>query len=130
MKKVLNRWEKIWKQKKGQKLDVSFRHDYNKIVNENLHLLNTESIMAATEVGNYYGRVYCHACDKVLFKTKNGMDFRIHRGLPNTRIKIGNIVEMQELVLFPDGILCTDWDKSQDGLEYYMKLLNIKNTNN
>jgi hypothetical protein len=24
---------------------------------------------------------------------------------------------MQELVLFPDGILCTDWDKSQDGLE-------------
>ena len=130
MKKVLNRWEKIWKQKKGQKLDVSFRHDYNKIVNENLHLLNTESIIAATEVGNYYGRVYCHACDKVLFKTKNGMDFRIHRGLPNTRIKIGNIVEMQELVLFPDGILCTDWDKSQDGLEYYMKLLNIKNTNN
>ncbi len=126
MKQVLNRWEPIWEQKKDHKLDISFRHDYNKVVNENMHLLDTESIVAATEVGVYYGRVYCHACDKVLFKTKKGMDFRIHRGLPNTRVKIGNIVEMQELVLFPDGVLCTDWDKTQDGLQYYMKLLNIK----
>ena len=126
MQQVLDRWEPIWEQKEGHKLDISFRHDYNKIVPENMHLLNTESITAATEVGNYYGRVYCHACDKVLFKTKKGMDFRIHRGLPNTRVKIGNIVEMQELVLFPDGVLCTDWDKTQDGLEHYMKLLKIK----
>ena len=126
MKQILNRWEPIWEQKKDHKLDISFRHDYNKVVPENLHLLETESIKAATEVGNYYGRVYCHACDKVLFKTKKGMDFRIHRGLPNTRVKIGNIIEMQELVLFPDGKLCTDWDKTQDGLEYYLKLLNIK----
>lgn len=133
MEKILNRWEKIWEQKKNHKLDVSFRHDYNQITNENMHLLNTESIKAATEIADYYGRVYCHVCDKVLFKTKKGMDFRIHRGLNNTRIKIGNIVEMQELVLFPDGILCTDWDKSQEGLEQYMKILNIKkqkNTNN
>jgi organic radical activating enzyme len=126
MKEILDRWEAIWEQKEGHKLDVSFRHDYNKIIPENLHLLNTESIKAATEVGNYYGRVYCHACDKVLFKTNKGMPFRIHRGLPNTRVKIGNITEMQELVLFPDGILCTDWDKTQDGLEYYLNILNIK----
>lgn len=130
MQQILDRWEPIWELKEDHKLDVSFRHDYNKIVPENLHLLDTESIIAATEVGDYYGRVYCHACDKVLFKTKKGMDFRIHRGLPNTRVKIGNIVEMQELVLFPDGVLCSDWDKTQDGLDHYMKVLKIKNTNN
>ena len=132
MKKILNRWEPIWEKKKNHSLDLSFRHDYNKIVPENMHLLDTESIVVATELADYYGRVYCHACDKVLFKTKKGMDFRIHRGLPNTRVKIGNIIEMQELVLFPDGVLCTDWDKTQDGLDYYLKLLNIKrkNTNN
>lgn len=130
MQEILDRWEPIWEEKEGHKLDVSFRHDYNKIVPENLHLLNTESIMAATEVGEYYGRVYCHACDKVLFKSPKGMDFRIHRGLPNTRVKIGNIVEMQELVLFPDGILCTDWDKTQDGITEYMKTLKIKGPHN
>lgn len=127
MEKILNRWEDIWTQKKDNLLDISFRHDYNLITPEILHLLDTDSIKAATEVGEYYGRVYCHACDKVLFKTKKGMDFRIHRGLQNTRVKIGNIVEMQELVLFPDGELCTDWDKTTDGLEEFMKVLNIKN---
>ena len=40
--------------------------------------------------------------------------------------KIGKIVEMQELVLFPDGELCTDWDKTTDGLEEYMRILNNK----
>ena len=126
MLRVLNRWEKIWENKEDNRLDVSFRHDYNTVTPETLHLLDTESICAATEIGEYYGRVYCHACDKVLFKTKRGMDFRIHRGLQNTRVKIGNIVEMQELVLFPDGVLCTDWDKTCDGLEEFMKILNIK----
>ena len=126
MQQILDRWEPIWEEKEDHKLDVSFRHDYNKMNPMNLHLLDTESIMAATEVGDYYGRIYCHACDKVLFQTKKGMNFRIHRGLQNTRVKIGNIVEMQELVLFPDGVLCSDWDKTQDGLEHYMRTLNIK----
>lgn len=126
MQSILNRWEKVWERKNNNSLDVSFRHDYNIMNSNNLHLLDTESIVAATEVGEYYGRVYCHACDKVLFKTKRGMDFRIHRGLQNTRVKIGKIVEMQELVLFPDGELCTDWDKTTDGLEEYMRILNIK----
>ena len=126
MQQILDRWEPIYEEKEDHKLDVSFRHDYNKMNPSNLHLLDTESIMAATEVGDYYGRIYCHACDKVLFKTKKGMSFRIHRGLQNTRVKIGNIIEMQELVLFPDGVLCSDWDKTQDGLDNYMKILNIK----
>ena len=125
MARIIKRWEPIWEQKKDQSLDLSFRHDYNKIVPETLHALDTESIFAATELADYYGRVYCHACDKVLFKTKKGMNFRIHRGLQNTRIKIGNIIEMQELVLFPDGSLCTDWDKTTDGIEEYLKTLNI-----
>lgn len=126
MANILNRWEVMWDKKKNHSLDVSFRHDYNEITPEILHLLDTDSILSATSIGEYYGRVYCHACDKVLFKTKNGMDFRIHRGLQNTRVKIGNIVEMQELVLFPDGTLCTDWDKTTDGLEEFLKILNIK----
>ena len=123
---IIKRWETIWLRKKDRLLDISFRHDYNSITPSTLHLLDTDSIKAATEVGEYYGRVYCHACDKVLFKTKNGMDFRIHRGLQNTRVNIGSIVEMQELVLFPDGILCTDWDKTTDGLDEFMEILNIK----
>lgn len=126
MSSILKRWEAIWERKQDRSLDVSFRHDYNIMTPENLHLLDTESITAATEIAEYYGRVYCHACDKVLFKTKNGMDFRIHRGLQNTRVKIGSIVEMQELVLFPDGILCTDWDKTTDGIDEFMEILNIK----
>ncbi len=126
MKSIINRWEPIWEQKKDHKLDLSFRHDYNKMLPETMHLLETESMKAATEIADYYGRVYCHACDKVLFKTKKGMDFRIHRGLQNTRIKIGSIVEMQELVLFPDGKLCTDWDKTTDEIKEYLKVLNIK----
>lgn len=126
MAKIIKRWEPVYEQKENRALDLSFRHDYNKIVPEDLHALDTESIMAATELADYYGRVYCHVCDKVLFKTKKGMNFRIHRGLQNTRIKIGNITEMQELVLFPDGCLCTDWDKTTDGIDEYLEILNVK----
>lgn len=119
----LARWEKIFKKKSN--LDLSFRHDYNKITEKNLHDLNTNSIKNATELAEYYGHVYCHVCDKLLFKTKSGMNFRIHRGLNCTRIKIGNIIEMQEMVLFPDGELCTDWDYTKDGLEEFCKILKI-----
>lgn len=125
MARIIKRWEPIWEKKNNNSLDISFRHDYNIIVPETLHALDTESILAATSLADYYGRVYCHVCDKVLFKTKKGMNFRIHRGLQNTRIKIGNITEMQELVLFPDGALCTDWDKTTDGIEEYLHILNI-----
>ena len=126
MAKIIRRWEPIWEKKNNNALDLSFRHDYNKIVPETLHALDTESICAATTLADFYGRVYCHVCDKVLFKTKKGMDFRIHRGLQNTRIMLGNLIEMQELVLFPDGYLCTDWDKTTDGIDEYLKMLNIE----
>lgn len=118
------RWAKI----KKPNLDINFRENYNLITPINLHSLDNDVISYLSHRYEYFGQIYCHACDKLLFTSKDFLGLiRYHRGLNLTRIQIGNsVVEMQELVLFPDGELCTDWDKTKTGLEKYCQLLNLK----
>ena len=115
--------------KLGRNIDITFREDYNSVTPENLHYLSDNHGIMDYLTANYrlQSEVYCHVCHKFEFKRKDGRGLiRYHRGLANTRVKIGNIVEMQELVLCPDGTLHTDWDGTDDGLEEYMKILQIR----
>jgi hypothetical protein len=98
----------------------------NKINKNNLYDLDNPIVDFLTENYEYDGQLYCHACSKTFFKDeKFGGIIRYHRGLQNTRIKIGKLCELQELVLFPDGKLHSDWDGTDDGLDEYLKILKV-----
>ena len=125
---IVNRWGNLNK----NNLDITFREMYQTIDETSLHTFNSPVLNILTDLFEYHSSLYCHACDKIFFTggsftgDENGGLIRYHKGLSSTRIKIGNIVEMQELVLYPNGKLCTDWDGSEDGIEEFKKILNIK----
>lgn len=118
--KYINNWSNVKKD-----LNISFREDYRTVTSDNIYNFQTDTLLYLTEHYNYYSQVYCHVCNKFMFTTDTGLIIRYHRGLALTRTKIGVITEIQEFVLFPDGILCTDWDKTTDGLEEIAESLNL-----
>lgn len=123
----VNRWSKL--SRAG--FDITFRVPYQDVNNSNIHELENEHISKLTELYELDSMLYCHACDKLFFTgstftgNENGGYIRYHRGLHLTRIKIGTIIEMQELVMFPDGKIHTDWDGTDDGLEEFCNILKI-----
>jgi organic radical activating enzyme len=110
-------------------LNITFREDYRNVNIENMYNFNTPTLNYLTLNYKFYSQVYCHVCNKYMFKTDDGFLIRYHRGLNNTRIKIGVLTEIQEFVLFPNGNLYTDWDGTNNGLiEISSKInLNIQN---
>ena len=121
----ISKYVKLWSNIKDN-LELSFREDYRNINLNNLHQFDTPTLFYLTKNYTFYSQIYCHVCNKYIFVTPTGLVIRYHRGLPNTRLKIGNILEIQELVLFPSGKLCTDWDYTDDGIEEIKRYLNIK----
>ena len=124
---IIKRWRGMFAHKGGV-MDLSFREDYNGVSLENLHCLDTPVVRLLTDPGlglKYVGQSDCHVCDNLLFETEEGMTVRYHRGLAQTRLKLGCITEIESLVLFPDGLLATDWDRTTEGLEEYCKAANV-----
>lgn len=128
VKNIVGRWAKLGK----SNIDVTFRERYQDVNTETLHKFDSELLKILTTLYDYHSSLYCHACDKIFFTgetftgdTAGGL-IRYHKGLQSTRITIGTIVEMQELVMYPNGELCTDWDGTKDGLDEFKLLLNIK----
>lgn len=122
---VIRRWEKAFLQ--NQNIGLSFREDYNTVTLENLHALDTPYVCALTSMDlELVGQSDCHVCDNLIFRSDKGMKVRYHRGLANTRLKVGNLVEIESLVLFPDGHMATDWDRSDDGLAAYCQACGLQ----
>lgn len=123
---VIRRWEAAFLQ--NQNIGLSFREDYNTVTLENLHALDTPYVCALTSMGlEFVGQSDCHVCDNLIFRSDKGMEVRYHRGLANTRLKVGSLVEIESLVLFPDGHMATDWDRSDDGLAAYCQACGLQN---
>lgn len=113
----------LWKNYKN--IELTFREDYRTVNANNIYDFQTDTLIYLTTNYDLYSQVYCHVCNKYMFKLKNGFVIRYHRGLPNTRIKIGVLTEIQEFVVFPNGKLCTDWDGTTNGLKEISKILKL-----
>lgn len=122
LKLILDRWLPIYRARDGY-LDVSLRYDYNKVTQENLHLLDMPIIRKLTDIPflKYEGHSLCDVCDNLNFLYKGDMPVRFHRGLANTRLNLGDIISIESLVIFHDGLVATDWDRTVDGLDWYLK---------
>jgi len=121
---VVTRWEKQYARK--QNLELHFRENFNNVTAENLHIQDSPFLKTLCE--NYKYHYYCMGAtyDDVSFLSKEGMTVYYHKILPYSICKIGPLTILHEMVVFPDGSVCTDWDQSREGVEEYCGWVNFK----
>lgn len=101
--RVIERW-------KGFKnVEVSFRADFTKTTEKDLHnpFCVVNSYLASKY--EYIGHTQCHVCDTTAFKIGEGMVVKYHRGLKTTSIQKDGYIEVNDFVLRQDGKLFIDW---------------------
>ena len=124
---IIDRWAKVAEKRcwlglqcPGSEMTICIREDYTKMTLERLHNLYDDpyiKLMVNVSGFEYYGHTSCNVCDTVSFMSTGEVYPRklyvnVHRGVEKTAIQFGNTIEVNDIVLFPDGTLCYDWDKS------------------
>lgn len=107
-KDVLKRWGYY-------DVKVSFRADFSKTSPEKLHDLNDPILKKLLSFGEYVNRKYCDVCDTTLMKRENQY-YEYHKGLETTSIEMGNSIIVNDVIIFPDGELCYDWDRKSKSI--------------
>jgi hypothetical protein len=105
---VLNRWSKL----DTSNVSVSFRADFNKVTPATLHALDDTTLVQLMRFGEYSYRTSCDVCDTthMVRDTSCGIEYSYHRGLANTSIKFGDVIVVNDIIIFPGGHMCYDWD--------------------
>lgn len=124
---IIDRWAKVAEKRRrlglqcpGYEMTICIREDYTNMTMSGLHNPHEDPYikgMIDTPGFEYYYHTSCNVCDTVSFMSTgevypHGLCVNVHRGVEKTSIQFGNTVEVNDIVLFPDGTLCYDWDKS------------------
>lgn len=109
------RWlAKIRKSCKFGDLTICIRADFRYITKDTLHSKDDEMLKSLGNLGYKLLRhTYCNVCDTYVFEIEDGFYISYHRGLQNTSIEYTDKIEVNDIVIFPDGTLCYDWDKNK-----------------
>lgn len=110
-KSVLNRWKDF------SNVKVCFRTNFNNSTKETLHDLSDKNIKVLGSLGDFENRGFCDVCDTISFSGKNGQKYLYHRGLPTTSIKFADIIQVNDIIIFPNGELSYDWNRNLEGIE-------------
>lgn len=125
---VLTRWSVLLNHKD---IHVTFRENFNSITLSELHSMQDEKIFALNRLGNYVGHTMCNVCDTVHFYSeKHEIMYSLHRGIATTSIAFGDNIEVNDIILFPDGTLSYDWDKKVEHYEEFLKAFRIRKDQN
>lgn len=90
--------------------DICFRADYRNITTENLHTLN--GIPKALLNMKMQSINRCNVCQTITFSdTTNKVMF--HKGLEKTSIENDGNIKVNDIIVYPDGTICYDWDKEK-----------------
>jgi len=116
-KSVLKRWGYY-------DVKVSFRADFNKTTPEELHNLGDVTLQELLKFGEFVDRKYCDVCDTTLMKRENQL-YEYHRGLETTSIKLGNSIIVNDIIIFPDGEMCYDWNRKSKGIQEMKEQFNF-----
>lgn len=103
-REVIARWENTG-------VELSFREDFNKMLEEELHNPYSHSLPYMAIIGDYIGHTFCKVCDTTSFRSCRGMIIRYHKGLKNTFIPLDlNQYEVNDIIIRQDGRIFCDWD--------------------
>lgn len=119
VEKVLERWAKAAEFRDSDyDTTICIREDFTVTEPETLHIINDVYVTALLDIPGiqYLGHSSCNVCDSMFFKysTPRYQDINVcvHRGLATTSINMGNVIEVNDVVVYPDGKMCYDWDRS------------------
>lgn len=108
---ILERWQ-------GKVREVSFRFDYRMIGVDPVEKSLATSVLQDKRVQwlinqtrfKITGRTACNVCETIRMRDRiTGMDCMIHQGSNLTSINHGYYIEVNDVIIMPDGTLCYDW---------------------
>lgn len=112
-RKVLSRWQ-------HSNFEVCFRSDFTKTNMSNLHTLDDPILMELLSIGEFIDHKYCEVCDTtIMYSNEFRVKYIYHRGLETTSIKFGNTIQVNDIIIFPDGTLSYDWDRKSKWLKEF-----------
>ena len=79
----------------------------------------------------YKSHSFCNVCDTCTFIKLNELKetkliINYHRGLMHTAIQFGNIVELNDLIIFQNGDICYDWDGKKENISIFLDMIQQK----
>lgn len=112
---------------------LNFRADYNNTTEKDLNSFNDKNLALLSDMAtNFLGYSRCNVCSTINFNCGNTR-FSYHRGLKNTSILKNNILEINDLIIFPDGVISYDWNREnkyiKNVLDEFDKDVKIKRIN-
>ena len=118
----INRWLDF------ENITVNFRYNYKNMTEEKLHSKNDNIFRDLLNMSDkFIDRGYCDVCDTSKFEYK-GLKYMYHKGLEKTSINMyDKVLQINDIILFPDGELYYDWDRSNKYIDEVRRYLHIKN---
>ena len=101
---VIERWQ-------GTNVNLCFRKDYRiPQTQTELHNLYEPFMLDLVARGfRYYNHVQCNVCDTTRFE-HDGFMVTYHKGLQHSSILTGDVLELNDIIINPDGHVAYDWD--------------------
>ena len=103
---VINRWS-------GTGIHLYFRKDFN-IEQDSTELHNPYDELTLKLITNgfkFKAHTQCNVCDTTVFE-KNGQCVAYHKGQKNSSIRVGEDLEINDLIIDQTGVLKFDWDEN------------------
>lgn len=129
---IIKRWAPIAEMRRLiAPTTLCIRADFTTMTPDKLHATWDPyvGILCAMSGVTYVSHTSCNVCDTLQFaySTPNGsvLMVNIHRGLEHTSIAFGNTIEVNDIVLFPDGELCYDWTRDKKATPEFRKFFGL-----
>lgn len=79
----------------------------------------------------YQSHTFCNVCDTCTFiklnaKKEDELVIKYHRGVMTTSVQFGNIVEINDLIIFQNGDICYDWDGKNENISTFLDMIKPK----
>lgn len=132
IKKYVDRWSKIAKLKGGyHSLILNLRSNYCLQNSSELHEMTNSRVVNDLALNYYYqSHSFCNVCDTCTFvkydeNKEKELIICYHRGIMNTAIQFGNIVELNDLIIFQNGDICYDWDGKNENISTFLDMIHL-----
>lgn len=130
IKKYVERWSKIANLKGcSASLILNLRGNYVTQDISQLHEMTNCKVINDLAHNYYYlSHTFCNVCDTCTFIKFN--EFRedelvinYHRGVMHTSVPFGNIMEVNDLIIFQNGDICYDWDGKCENISDFLDVI-------
>ena len=103
--KIVERWSG------HEGVEISFRKDYTSpLTKKELHNPYDPVPMTLINMGfQFVSHTQCNVCDTSRFVGKDGFIVQYHKGLKNSSVREGDVLELNDMIIEQDGFFTYDW---------------------